>query len=154
MIVYFKQDGSEARPEQVVPVLQRVERRPPSQESMAAAVVRALLDGPSADERRRGFRPPVHARIRRFSVHICDGTAVVDYSGEPIRDFYAEAAVVFSLTALPGIERVSLRHEGTPCCAMDQQGNTIDPLTRRLYRGWPGEPCDLRTYAGAVPCRS
>jgi spore germination protein GerM len=153
LVLYLKQDGSRARPEQIVPVLQRVERRTPSQGSIEGNVVRALLRGPTAAERERGFRPLVHTRVRRFSVHIRDGTAVLDYSGAAIRDFYAEAALVFSLTELPGVERVSLRFDGRPCCVYDLESRIIDPLTRKLYRGWPGEPCEARTYPDAVRCR-
>jgi spore germination protein GerM len=117
------------------------------------SVVAALLRGPSASEREWGLRPAVHARVRAFTVATHGGTAVVDYSGAEL-GLTAAASLVFTLTELPGIERVSLRLDGRPCCAYDHHGRAIDPLTRRLYRGWSREPCSLRTYPDAVRCRA
>ena len=83
-----------------------------------------------------------------------DSTQVVDVSGLGVDGFYAAAAAVYTLTELPGIDAVSLRIHGRPCCVYDQQSKPIDPLRRDMYHGWPGEPCDLRTYHDAVSCRS
>jgi hypothetical protein len=71
----------------------------------------------------------------------------------PPDDLYAAAATAYSLTELPGIETVSLLLDGEPCCVYDQQSDVIDPLRRNIFRGWPGEPCELRTYTDAVACR-
>jgi hypothetical protein len=116
------------------------------------SVVTGLLQGPSASERRNGLQPVIHARFRAFHVTVHEGTAVVDYSGGEL-GLSAAAALVFSLTELSGIERVSLRRDGHPCCVYDHDGQVIDLLTRSLYRGWSREPCALRTYPDAVPCR-
>jgi Sporulation and spore germination len=115
-------------------------------------VVAGLLRGPSASERRNGLRPVIYARFRAFSVAVHGGTAVVDYSGAEL-GFSGAAALVFSLTELSGVEGVSLRRDGRSCCVYDHDGQVIDPLTRSLYRGWSREPCALRTYPDAVPCR-
>jgi hypothetical protein len=121
--------------------------------STPTSVVAALLQGPSASERRTGLRPVIHARFRAFHVTVHEGAAVVDYSGAEL-GLSAAAALVFSLTELRGIESVSLRRNGSPCCVYDHDGQVIDLLTRSLYRGWSREPCALRTYPDAVPCRA
>jgi hypothetical protein len=116
------------------------------------SVVAGLLQGPSVSERRAGLRPVIHTRFRAFDVTIHEGTAVVDYSGGEL-SLSAAAALVFSLTELRGIDRVALRRDGHPCCVYDHEGRVIEVLTRLLYRGWSREPCALRTYPDAVPCR-
>jgi spore germination protein GerM len=116
-------------------------------------VLRQLQTGPTDAEKQEGFAPTIPSSVRVVSVHVADGTATVNFGGVPPANFYTHAAVVFSLTALPGIDAVALRYNGRPCCIYDHDGNVITPATRRLYRGWPGEPCALRTYADAVTCR-
>jgi spore germination protein GerM len=118
----------------------------------AKAVVESLIAGPTAAERRDGLRPVIHARVRVIEVRVVDGIAVFAYAGPPIRSFAGQAAIVFSLTRLSGISSVSLRANGEICCVYDHQGRSIDPLTRKLYRGWSGEPCEARSYPNAVPC--
>ena len=76
---------------------------------------------------------------------------MVDYSGVEM-GLIATASLVYSLTALEGVESVSLRLNGRPCCVYDHEGRAIDPLTPRLFRGWSREPCALRTYPDVVPC--
>ena len=142
MILYFPHGASG--------VLEPVTRDPGA--ATPRSVVAGLLQGPSASERRTGLRPAIHTRFRAFDVSVHDGTAVVDYSGGEL-GLSASAALVFSLTELRGIERVSLRRGGHPCCVYDHDGQAIDVLTRFLYRGWSREPCALRTYPDAVPCR-
>lgn len=120
----------------------------------AKAVVESLIAGPTAAERRDGLRPLIRARLRFIEVRLIDRVAVLAYAGPPIRSFAGQAAIVFSLTRLPGISSVSLRPNGEICCVYDQQGRSIDPWTRMLYRGWSGEPCEARSYPDAVPCRA
>ena len=120
--------------------------------SDAKAVVESLIAGPTAAERKEGLQPVIHARVRDIEVRVRDGTAVVAYTGPRIRSFAGQAAIVFSLTALSGLSSVSLHSNGEICCVYDQQGRSIDPLTRKLYRGWSGEPCEARFYRDAVPC--
>jgi hypothetical protein len=98
------------------------------------------------------LQPVSRAAVRPPEVAVRQGTAVVDYSG-PQLNLTAAAALVYSLTELPGIERVSLRLDGRPCCVYDHDGRVIDPVTRELFRGWSREPCALRTYPDAVSCR-
>jgi hypothetical protein len=119
----------------------------------AKAIVESLIAGPTAAERREGLQPVIHARVRVIEVRVLDGIAVFAYAGPPIQSFAGQAAIVFSLTRLSGISSVSLRSNGEICCVYDQQGRSIDALTRKLYRGWSGEPCEARTYRDAVHCR-
>jgi hypothetical protein len=63
------------------------------------------------------------------------------------------AAIVYSATALPGIDRVRLLLDGKPCCVFTMRGTPWPgALDRSLFHGWPGEPCALRTYPDAVRC--
>jgi spore germination protein GerM len=115
------------------------------------SVVAALVEGPSPAERSQGLRPVIHARVRALTVVVRGRTAVVDYSGAELG--LTAASLVLSLTELPGIERVSIRLDGRPCCVYDHDGRVIDPVKRELFRGWSREPCALRTYPDAVSCR-
>ena len=138
---------------QVVPVLAAATRELPDDAITPAAVLRELVAGPTETEKRDGFRASLPTSTRIVSVQTEGSRADVNVSGLSPDDFYAAAASVYSLTELPGIETVSLRLDGKPCCVYDQQSHAIDPLRRNLFRGWSGEPCDLRTYTDAVACR-
>jgi hypothetical protein len=131
------------------PVLEPVERKP--ELPIARNVLAALAHGPTQAERRDGLRPVIHVPAQSFTVELRGRNAVVSYSG-PELTLTATAAVVFSLTELDGIDQVSLHRNGLACCAYDHAGKVIDPLTRRLFRGWSRAPCQARTYANAVPC--
>ena len=153
--VYFEQPGSAARPLQVVPVLAPVERRLAPGTPAVPAILGALERGPTAAEvSRDGLLPRAPLPGRVLAVRVEHGTAMVNLAGPPPGDFDAHGALVYSLTAVPGIERVVLLLRGKPCCVHDMQGGIVAPLTRALYRGWPGEPCAARTYPGAVRCRA
>jgi hypothetical protein len=116
------------------------------------SVVAALVDGPSPAERSQGLQPVIHARVDALTVVVRGRAAVVDYSGAEL-GLTAAASLVFSLTELPGIERVSIRLDGRACCIYDHAGRVIDAVNRELFRGWSMEPCALRTYPDAVSCR-
>jgi hypothetical protein len=153
LTVYLKQRlGPEGPHSQIAPVLMPVERErrdgiPP--EHQAVLEVRV---GPSPDERAHGFLDTVKPETRLRSVTIEAGTAAVELLGrEP--DFYGTGAIVYSLTAIPGVERVALRLDGEACCAYRHDGTAIRLLTRSSYRGWQGEPCEERDRPAAVRCR-
>jgi len=55
-------------------------------------------------------RVPVLA-VRRRGAEV-----VVDLDGRPANPFDASAVLVFTLTSLPGFERVVLLDHGRPCC--------------------------------------
>jgi hypothetical protein len=153
LTVYLKQRlGPEGPHSQIAPVLMPVERErrdgiPP--EHQAVLEVRV---GPSPDERAHGFLDTMKPETRLRSVTIAGGTATLELLGrEP--DVYGAGAIVYSLTAIPGVERVALRLEGKPCCAYRHDGRPIRLLSRRSYRGWQGEPCEERDRANGVRCR-
>ena len=153
LTVYLKQRlGPEGPHSQIAPVLMPVEREPRIGIPPEHQAVLEVRVGPSPDERAHGFLDTVEPGTRLRSVSIKDGTAAVELiGGEP--DFYAAAAIVYSLTALPGVERVALRLDGEPCCKHRHDGTVVELISRRNYAGWQGEPCDARDRPDAVPCR-
>ena len=138
---------------QVAPVLASTTREAADELIAPHLVLRELVAGPTKAEKSDGFRASLPSSARIVSVRIEGSRVDVNVSGLPADDFYAAAATVYSLTELPDIETISLRLDGKACCIYDQQSGAIDPLRRNLFRGWPGEPCELRTYTDAVACR-
>ena len=64
-----------------------------------------------------------------------------------------EICSTLGVAVLPGIRAVALRSNGKPCCVYNFESAPLaTPITRSLYHGWSGEPCALRTYAGAISC--
>jgi Sporulation and spore germination len=154
LTLYLKHDvGTAAPPGQAAPVLAPVRRLVGGRSRTPAEVLALLRRGPTSDELNEGFLPTIPDSVRILNVSESDGTVTVDFAGSEPQDFYTHAATVLSLTELAGVRAVALRYNGQPCCVYNQQGNVITPVTRTLYRGWPGEPCGLRTYPDAVRCR-
>jgi hypothetical protein len=138
---------------QVLPVLAATSREPVGAYAPPRFVLSTLIAGPTEAEERAGLRPSLPPGVHIVRLRVVRSHAEVNVSGLSADDFYAAAAIVYSLSQLPGIDAVSLRLDGEPCCVYDQDTNAIDPLRTKLFRGWPGEPCDLRTYTDAVACR-
>jgi hypothetical protein len=152
LTVYLKQRlGPEAPRGQVAPVLMPVQRDrrqpfpPPEQ------VLDQLWRGPSAAERADGFRRTLGGGTKWLGASVTTGVATVRLTGEE-PGLYESAAIVYSLTELPGVHAVRLLLEGKPCCVYDHRSRPIRTLTRRGFRGWQGEPCPLRSYRDAVRC--
>ena len=58
-------------------------------------------------------------------------------------EYYATAQLVYTLTELPGVERVAITVNGARCCVYDmQQRPWKKPLTRQLFANWQGAPVD------------
>jgi spore germination protein GerM len=153
LTVYLRQRlGPEGPHGQIAPVLVPVQRERRDGLPAGHQAVLELRVGPSPAERARGFRDTVEPGTRLRSVSIQHGTATVELLGREL-NVYGAAAIVYSLTALPGVERVALRLAGEPCCAYRHDGTAIALLSRRLYSGWSGEPCGERDPPDAVPCR-
>ena len=136
--------GPEGPPGQARPVLAPVERARRPSMSAARSALLALREGPAPDERAHGFLDTFPAGTWPRDVAVRDGTAVVDFAGGPEPTLEATAAAVYTLTALPGVERVRLQFGGRACCAYRHDGTAVPVLTRANYRGWPGEPCAVR----------
>jgi hypothetical protein len=153
LTVYLKQRlGPEGPHSQIAPVLMPVERELRDGVPAPHQAVLELRVGPSPGERAHGFLDTLEPETRLRSVRIDGDTATVKLLGrEP--DFYGAAAIVYSLTAVPGVERVVLRLEDEPCCKYRHDGTVVAHVSRRSYTGWQGEPCDERDGPDAVPCR-
>jgi len=150
--VYLKRNVETSR--HVIHGLAPVVRTVPQNEQTPQRVLAELLRGPTSAEAEEGFVPTLRSSIEVLDVHVSDGLATVNFGANAPEDFFARAAVVLSLTELSGIRAVALRSSGKPCCVFDFESEPLTaPVTRSLYHGWPGEPCDLRTYDGAITCR-
>ena len=92
-----------------------VSRRMPANSELPSGVLRALLAGPDARSSLESWIPP-GVEIRSFSV--LGGTAQVDLSGtfleKSSRPDLAEAQVIETLTAVPGVNSVALSVDGKP----------------------------------------
>lgn len=136
--------GPEGPNSQIAPVLTPVERDPRPQMAAAWQAVLELRVGPAPDERERGFLDTVQPSTRLLALRLKRGTATVELAGvEP--GLRSSAAIVYTLTALQGIERVRLRLDGRGCCVYRHDGSPVDTLTRDGFSGWTGHPCHLRT---------
>jgi spore germination protein GerM len=145
LTIYLAQRlGPEGPSSQIAPVLMPVERKPRPQMSAAWQAVLELRTGPAPHERAQGFRDTVRPSTRLVGLDVDRGVATVHLAGvEP--DFRSSAAIVYSLTELPGIERVRLRLGGRRCCIYRHDGSPVDALSRDAFTGWTGQPCALRS---------
>jgi hypothetical protein len=137
--LYLKQRlGPEGPPGQIAPVLEPVERPPRRAMSAVQQVLVQIRQGPTPDERARGFEPTIDPRTRFPAVAVRNGTALVEVAGRPL-DYYGVAAVVLSLTEQPEVERVRV------CCLYRHDGSRILLHRREDFSGgWQGTPCELR----------
>lgn len=103
----------------------------------ADAVLHWLAEGPTPEERAEGASAPIGGATGLRVERVERGTARVLVLGQPL-DVTGVASVVFSLTQLPGVERVRV------CCLFRHDGTRIFVHTRASFRGWQGEPCAVR----------
>jgi spore germination protein GerM len=151
--LYLKRNIETSQTGHVIHVLAPVVRAVPENKRAPTRVLEELLQGPTAAEEEDGFVPTLGRSIEVLGVHVSSGVATVNFGDYAPEDFFAQGAVVLSLTELPGIRAVALRANGKPCCVYDFESEPLaTPITRSLYHGWSGEPCVLRTYAGAISC--
>ena len=122
-----------ARGEQVGVATREVERT----SAVAAAALRELLAGPSAEERAAGLDTEIPAGTELRSVSIAGGTATVDLSrefesgGGSASMTLRVAQVVHTLTQFPTVERVAFRLEGEPVEAIGGEGVVVSPPVDR-----------------------
>lgn len=151
--LYLKRNIETSQTGRVIHVLAPVVRAVPENEDAPTRVLEKLLRGPTAAEAEDGFVPTLGHLIEVLGVHVSNGVATVNFGDDAPEDFFAQGAVVLSLTELPGIRAVALRSNGKPCCVYNFESEPLaTSITRSLYHGWSGEPCALRTYAGAISC--
>jgi Sporulation and spore germination len=150
--VYFPQRlGADGPQGQVVPVLEPVERDRRGRMHAAWQALLELRQGPAPNERACGHRPALGLGERPLRVALRGRGAVVEFTSPP--DVLGAAAVVYTLKAVADVDRVGLRVDGRPCCFPRHTGGTDLFGTRDRYRGWTGEPCELRTDPASVRCR-
>jgi hypothetical protein len=151
--VYLEQRlGPEGPPGQIVPVLMPVERTLRGQFAAHREVALLVRQGPQPPEWGLGFVGTVEPATRIVAVRRAGATVTVHLAGrEP--DVYAAAALVYTLTALPGVSQVRLRLESQSCCVYDHDGRALLVTSRATFAGWQGEPCAERTGPDAVRCR-
>lgn len=135
--VYFVRDGELAE------LTRELEADPRSPD----AVLRALLEGPGAEERARGISTEIPREVRLLDVVVVDDTARVDLSGEfqepasPESITLRVAQVVWTLTALPDVRTVSFSIDGEAMAVTTDDGAAVE---RRVSR---------QDYAELAPAR-
>jgi spore germination protein GerM len=124
-----------------------VARERPLDDPGLGRVVAEVLRGPTATEQEeRGLISGFAPGVRVSTVALVDGTAKLNLSSEtsPRRwpdGFYATAQLVYTVTELPGVERVVLMVNGVRCCVYDTRRRPwTKPLTREFFEGWQGAP--------------
>lgn len=103
----------------------------------AQAAVRALLAGPTAEEREFGLGSAVPAGVTLRGLTVRDGLATVDLSGGfasgggSLSMQLRAAQVVFTLTQFPTIDRVAFELDGEPISALGGEGVEVGPSADR-----------------------
>jgi spore germination protein GerM len=107
---------------------------------VATTAVKALLGGPTADERAAGFGSAVPAGTRLLGIGIRNGIATVDLtseyqSGGGSRSMQMRLGqVVYTLTQFPTVQKVRFRLDGTPVNVFSSEGIVLDhPVGRNDY---------------------
>ena len=146
LTIYLPQRlGPEGPTGQRVPVLMPVERERRATMSAARQAVFGVMGGPGPAERASGYLDAIGLSTRLLAVRVSGDMATVELAGaEP--GYLGAAAIVYSVTEQPGVERVLLLLGGRPCCIHTRRGTPWPgALGRSTFRGWTGEPCPLRT---------
>lgn len=106
---------------------------------VGSAVLEALVDGPTADQRGRGLSSSLGPGVRLDLIEVEDALARVEVSAD-VREPAAErlpfiaAEIVLSLTSVDGIEAVVLERDGTAVPAPLPGGGLRDgPVTMSDY---------------------
>jgi spore germination protein GerM len=133
---YFVQDG------RLVPVT-----RPSFGVASPTVAVRALVVGPTLDERQTGLASFVPSRTTVLEVSVFDQIAQVDLSSEfqgpatPEAILLRVAQVVWTLVGRPGITAVRFAIEGEPVSVPTDRGTPIDrPVTAPDYASVAPDP--------------
>jgi spore germination protein GerM len=115
----------------------------------------ALLRGPTPAERRHGVATtlPSDTRLVALSVHGTTATVALRSASafrnlNPVDLVRRLDQVVFTLTALPQLDRVTLRMNGEPWGLWSMRGGVIDSYTR----GSLATVCHGHIWVGPPPC--
>jgi spore germination protein GerM len=102
-----------------------------------SAAIRALLAGPSADERAAGIATAIPEETTLRDLSIAGDLATADLSGSfddgggSLSMQLRVAQVVYTLTEFPTVARVRFRVAGTPVAAIGGEGVVVDPPVDR-----------------------
>jgi hypothetical protein len=117
-----------------------VRRTHPPTQLVATAAMKALLDGPTADERSDGLTSSVPPGTRLLGIAIHDGLATVDLTSEYQSGGGALSMqtrlgqVVYTLTQFPTVQKVRFRLDGSPVNVFSSEGIVLDhPVGRSDY---------------------
>lgn len=109
----------------------------PKTEQVGAAAMKALLEGPTADEKLAGMVSSVPEGTTFLGLNVENGVATVDLSkeyesgGGSMSMFMRLAEVVFTLTQFPTVEGVDFKLDGQPIDVLGGEGIIIDhPMSR------------------------
>jgi germination protein M len=112
----------------------------PKTQQVGAAAMRALLEGPTANEREAGMVSNIPEGTTFLGLEINGGIATVDLSkeyasgGGSLSMFMRLAEVVFTLTQFPTVEGVNFKLDGEPIEVLGGEGIIIDhPMSRADY---------------------
>src|SRR5262249_4613620 len=102
-------------------------------QAVASAALRALIEGPTAEEGRAGLTSSIPAGTQLRGLSIAGGVATVDLShefesggGSPSLTTRV-AQVVYTLTQFPSVDRVAFRIDGAAVRAIGGRGVVVDP---------------------------
>ena len=128
--VYFARDEKIAAAGRVIPKTQ----------SVGAAAMQALLDGPTGAEHAAGMSTTIPEGTTLLGLDIKNGVATVDLSkeyasgGGSLSMMMRLAQVVFTLTQFPSVTGVNFMLDGKPIDVLGGEGIIIDhPMTRADY---------------------
>jgi germination protein M len=117
-----------------------VRRTHPPTQLVATAAMKALLHGPTADERSAGLTSAVPDGTRLLGIAIRDGLATVDLTSEYQSGGGALSMqtrlgqVVYTLTQFPTVQKVLFRLDGSPVNVFSSEGIVLDhPVGRSDY---------------------
>jgi spore germination protein GerM len=125
--VYFARNEKICAASRVIPKTQEV----------GAAAMKALLQGPTADEKQAGMVSTIPEGTTFLGLNVENGIATVDLSkeyesgGGSLSMFMRLAEVVFTLTQFSSVQGVNFKLDGEPIEVLGGEGIIIDhPMTR------------------------
>jgi spore germination protein GerM len=109
----------------------------PKTQQVGAAAMKALIQGPTADEQQAGMVSNIPDGTTFLGLDVANGVATVDLSkeyesgGGSLSMFMRLAEVVFTLTQFPSVEGVDFKLDGEPISVLGGEGIIIDhPMGR------------------------
>jgi spore germination protein GerM len=126
--------------------------RPTFSEPTARRALRGLLAGPSVSEQAFGATSALPSSASARLVHVSEQTARVELAhgfrdGTVANQPAALAQIVFTLTAIPGIDAVTFSIDGSDVAVPTAAGNLVEgPVTREQYAELLGDTGSRTTH--------